>query len=356
MSVPRALGIGLPRGSFSALELLEKQKESGVEGRVVLRDQGSPRIPDPSLLLLCKRRQHLEQPWPIFWSRHRNARLVGASLALINDQRELCQEATYGKRRVQMDRAWQEMVFGEPVELKGPWTSLVSNWFPTDVPQPFAHWLLDALPRLGVLKEFPPETRIILPGWKARYQVEAMQLLGLAERCRWTREKHLRIEDYYFSAPTSMVVCHNPYAVQFLRSSFLSVVPRANTPRKFFVRRTSFGRNMVNEEEVYAFFRELGWEIVDTAALKIAEQIQWFSGAEAVCAIHGSGTANMVWCQAGCKFVELFCSDYLAGDQEWISQCVNVDYSFMIFPSDHRMNARVDLSALRTHLQSIGVI
>jgi capsular polysaccharide biosynthesis protein len=248
------------------------------------------------------------------------------------------------------------MTLARPTRLAGAWTSVVSKWYANDIPQPYAHWLLDALPRLALLGEFPAETKIILPGWKRKYHVDALQMLGLAERCRWTPEKHLIVEDYYFSSPTTMVVCHNPYAVKFLRTNFLPKAPAAETPRKFFLRRTSFGRNMVNEEEVYRFFKEHGWAIVDAAGLSFLEQIQYFSNAEAVCAIHGSGTANMVWCEAGCKFVELFAADYLAGDQEWIAQCVDVDYSFMMFPSDHKLSAEVNVGELKEHLVARGML
>jgi hypothetical protein len=33
-----------------------------------------------------------------------------------------------------------------PVNLQGNWTSLVSRWMSTDEVQPYAHWVLDALP------------------------------------------------------------------------------------------------------------------------------------------------------------------------------------------------------------------
>lgn len=351
--IPRSVSFGLPQGTFSQLARLEQGQ---CEGRIVLRDQGSPWLPQPSLLLLCGRQQHLQQPWPIFWSRHRHARLVGTSLALLNEKKELCVEATYGPQRAHADPAWWQVVWQKPVELSGPWTSVVSKWFPLDTPPPYAHWLLDALPRLAVLSEFPPETGILLPPFKPRYQVETMQLLGLLDRCRWTEERHLRVEDYYFSPPTSMVVCYNPYAVNFLRSTFLPRVSPASTPKKFFVRRTSYGRNMVNEEEVLQFFAGLGWAIVDPAQMSFTEQIQHFAGAEAICAIHGSGTANMVWCRPGCKFLELFADAYLAGDQEWIAQCVKVDYGFLIFPSDHKLNAWVDLELVKSRLQAMGAL
>jgi len=308
-------------------------------------------------MLLCGRKQHQEQPWPIFWSRHKNARLVGSSLAHVNERRELCAEAVYGQARAEDDPAYRHLAIRSPVKLSGPWTSVISKWMSNDMLQPYAHWLLDALPRLASLREFPADVRILVPPHRLAYQVESLRLLGLLDRCRWTGEQHLLVEDYYFSSPTAMVVCYNPYAVEFLRSSFLPFARNAPPmPARFFVRRTSYGRNIANEEEVLAFFRDAGWSVVDTAQLSLTEQIRMFAEAEAVCAIHGSGLANAVWCGPGCKVVELFADSYLAGDQEWICQCVRAQYKFVIFPSDHKMNAIIDLARLKSELGGLGLM
>jgi capsular polysaccharide biosynthesis protein len=90
--------------------------------------------------------------------------------------------------------------------------------------------------------------------------------------------------------------------------------------------------------------------------MSFVEQIELFSAAEAVCMIHGSGLVNMIWSPRGCKVIELFADAYLAGDLEWISQCVDADFSFMIFPSNHKLDAIVDIGALRKHLQSRSLI
>lgn len=342
------------RGFFSEIALL---REGKIEGRIVLEDQGSPKLHEPSIILLCRRTQHLQQPWPIFWSHHRNARLIGPSLVHLNAERALSLEAAYGERPSRADPAWYFTPREQPLHLKGCWTSLLGQWLRNDDKNWYAHWLLDALPRLALLKEFPPETRILVPPRQLRYQVESLQLLGLWDRCRPTAEQHLLIDDYYFSSPPSMIVCYSPYAVQYLRTAFLPKAANAPaTPKRFFVRRTSVGRNMINEAEVLSYFQEIGWTVVDTAALSFLEQIHWFAGAEAVAAIHGSGTSNMVWCSAGCKFVELFAADYLAGDQEWIAQSVGVEYHFMIFPSDYKLDAAIDLSRVREKLREIGLL
>jgi capsular polysaccharide biosynthesis protein len=112
----------------------------------------------------------------------------------------------------------------------------------------------------------------------------------------------------------------------------------------------------VNEEEVLSFFQRAGWSVVDTAAMGFKEQIQLFAQAEAVCGIHGSGMANIVWCRRGCKVVELFADRYLGSDQEWISQCVGAEYYPLIFPSDYKFNAVVDLGRVRGLLSSLQLL
>lgn len=81
--IPSSVRFGLPRGCFSAYELLCQNKPP-IEGRVILTDQGSPKLPARSMMVLCRRNQHGFQPWPIFCSHHRNARLVGSTLVHVN--------------------------------------------------------------------------------------------------------------------------------------------------------------------------------------------------------------------------------------------------------------------------------
>jgi capsular polysaccharide biosynthesis protein len=354
--VIRSKNWGPPRGSFSDYEKLRNGK---IEGRIVLETQGNPVLPDPSIILLCRRTQHLQQPWPILWSRHKKTRLLGPTLAHLNQQGQISEEAVYGRERLKTDPAWYAQGLAAPARLAGPWTSIIGQWLRNDRKSPYAHWLLDALPRLALLPEFPAAARILVPPHLFPSQIESLQCLGVWERCRPTAEQHLLIEDFYFSSPPSMIVCYSPYAVDWLRKTFLPIAQaqaRLETPKRFFIRRTSFGRNMTNEEEVLDYFRKKGWVIVDTAKLGFLEQIHWFAQADAIFAIHGSGTANMVWCSPGCKFVELFAADYLAGDQEWIAQCVAVEYHFMVFPGDYKLDARVDLAQVEGKLQQLNLI
>jgi capsular polysaccharide biosynthesis protein len=236
---------------------------------------------------------------------------------------------------------------------------VVSRYMPLGHPREYGHWILEMLPRLALLDEFPPDTRIITQNYQLKYQVESLEMLGLLDRCRWTSEQHLRIENYYYSAQPSMIACYNPYAVRWIRDKFLPLVAADTrpTPARFFVRRHGALRNMVNEEEVLAFFRGIGWEIVDSAELTFADQIRYFSRAEAICAIHGSGLTNALWCKPGAKLLELFADSYLASDAEWIAMCLPPTvHRHLIFPADHNISALVDLDRVRNSLRELDLL
>jgi len=354
-TLPSPFSLGLPRGVYSDYDLLLTMPPS-LPGRVVLTDQGNPRVSPDSLMALSCLGQHSEQPWPIFWTHHRDIELVGSSLAHIKKGR-VCAEAGYGKSRITDDPAYdyRRGDSDRPIDLQGNWTSIVSRWVSTARIQAYSHWLLDALPRLALLGEFPPDVKILLPPHRLPYQVKSLQMLGLLDRCRWTEEKHVRLENYYFSSPTSMILCYSPYSLGWLRKTFLPLVNGTGpTPKRFFIRRFGDRRNMVNEDEVLDLFRERGWEIIDPGAGSFPDQIRLFANAEAICGIHGSGVANIVWCKSGCRILEIHCSEYVTGCHEWIPQCLSsVEYHYLIFPTDNRLNAIVDLRKLKETLQAL---
>ncbi len=350
IALSRQAKLGPPRGCYSILDQL--RKPIPIEGRIILEDQGAPMLPEPSLQAMSGMRQHLEQPWPVFWSRHANARLVGPGLALVNSNKALAIESAYGRDRAQNDPGYRHIPLRAPCRLAGRWTSVMSLWVPSNQPTNYAHWMLESLPRLAAREEWPDDTGILVPFQLLPFQKETLDWLNLTEHCRATAEQHIEVEDYYFTSPPTMIVCHNPYGVEFLRSRFLRFGRRETitNPRIFLHRRGQF-RQASNDVEIVDFFRGLGWAIVDTARLSVAEQIQHFSQAEAVCGLHGAGFTNLAWCRPGCRVIELLADGYLSGCYEWLSYCVKARHRFLVFPSDHAFNIRIELEQLRSLLR-----
>ncbi|MBM3861406.1 MAG: glycosyltransferase family 61 protein [Verrucomicrobia bacterium] len=343
----------VPRGNFSALDLVRSQQS---EGRLVLTDQGAPALPVPSVMILSGLRQHLEQPWPIFWSRHQRVRLVGPGLLHLDGQRRLCVEAAYGSQRWREDPGYRHALWRRPLRLEGAWTSVISRWVPTTPSCSYAHWMLEALPRLALLAEFPSETRILVPHDRLKHREESLRLLGLEQRCRRSAETDIEVEDYFFSSPPTMIVCYSPYAVQFLRSRLLPFAGAGDSPSRIFVRREGWNRNLANEDAVLEFFRNRHWTVVDTATMSLVEQMRLFQQAEAICGVHGAGFTNVAWCRPGCKVIELFAEGYLSGCFEWLTQCVGAKHYFLVCPADRSLNAQVNLSELQALLVSLRLL
>jgi hypothetical protein len=349
------LRLGPPKGSFSVYQSL--LFENRRPGRVVLTDQGAPETTPESLLVISGMNQHACQPWPVFWSQHKNARLVSRSLALLDEYKRICREAVYGDMCLEDDPAWRYWRLPEPIKLAGNWTSVVSRWTPNTGVPTFSHWILDALPRLALLKEFPADTKILVPSALAGYQKETLKLLGLLDRVRYTPEPHVLVENYFFSAPTAMISTYSPYGVNWLRSAFLPLADKSyHGPKRFIIQRKGKSRGILNEAAVNEFFQKLGWAIIDTETLTFAQEIELFANAEAFAGVLGSGFTNGLWSRPGCKVITFVADSWVDSWVEWICKVNQLDYHWQVFPSDHAMMMTVDLDELKKLVAKAGLL
>jgi Glycosyltransferase 61 len=331
-----------------------------LDGRIVLEDQKWPVVKEGTPMAHGSTQQHIEQPWPVLWSRHRNVSLVSSSLALVNDKKEMCLESVYGHRGSLNDPAGRYFRLPAPVVLDGNWTSLVSRWVPTNsntIPN-HSHWLLDALPRLALLNEFPSDARIIVPGKLAAYQWESLALLGIPkDRIRPSPEIHLQVENYYFSSPTAMIACYNPYAVRFLREKLLEKRDRSyRGPKRLYLRRSK-ARDLGNGAEVERFVEQLGWTIIDPSQLTFGQELQLFYEAEAVCGLGGSAFTNTLFSRPECVVVVMGHDYWVDGALDWIVQTVGIkNYNEHVYPSNGCRQSDVDIGTLERQLRSAGLL
>jgi hypothetical protein len=341
--IPASVAWGPPKGFFSAYELLESGK---LEGKVLLRSQDVPPAAPESLRRKSRLEQDLYQPWPVFWTLHPEARLIAKSLGLLDGRKRLSQEGAFGPP-AESDPAWRSVFLPRATRLAGNWTSITGRWA-----EGYYHWFLDALPRLALLPELPPDTRIIVPPRLAPFQQQTLQWLGLENRVRPSGETNLLIERFYFCPPTSMTGCYNPFAFQFLRRSFLPRAdPKYEAPPRFYLRRVGKVRPIVNEDEVLDFFRNRGWAIIDTEQLQLAQQIGLFSRAEMICAPHGAGLTNLLWCPPGCKVLELCASTFLNGVYEGLADWLGLRHRYLIFEGDNTFQSRIHLQEVERALE-----
>ncbi len=334
---------GPPGKTFSVYQALRCGWPK-LNGRVVLHDQGTPQVTGASLLVQCGLGQHLEQPWPILWSEHPDARLVSESLALVLPGKVLCLESAFNEKRWRLDPASRYLRLPPPTRLSGNWTSIVSNWVPNRGFPVYGHWLHDALPRLALLTEFPPDTKIIVPPDLRPYHRESLELLGVWNRCRPSPEAHLEVEHYFFSSPVSMMACYNPYALEYMQKALLPKGdPHFTGPKKFFLQRTT-RRIAENTQEIADFFRGKGWGVVRDMDLTFAQTIKLFSEAEAFCSQLGSNMSNMLFCKPGCVVMHLVPDVFVDGCFDWIAEVCKLNYHTSVVPCGGRYSPRVTIS------------
>lgn len=349
---------GLPRGFFSDYELLQKQV---VQGRLLFPSQAIPPVPAGSLRQLCNVNSESFQPWPVFWTHHSEARLIGPTLVQMDSQGRLSLEGAFGSatatsqriprvmHQPEFDPAYRSFRRPPATRLRGNWTSLISRW---GADAGYYHWFMDALPRLAMLSDLPEDIQVLVPPQLAHYQLDTLRWLGLERRARPTAETHLLLENYYFCSPTSMTNFDNPFAVQCMRRSFLSQADLSyDPPPRFYLRRVAKFRPILNEGDVLELFERKGWAIVDTEKLTQAQQIRLFAKAESICAPHGAGLTNLLWCNPGCKVLELCASTYLNGCFEGMAACLDLDYRYLVFEADNQYRSIAEVKAIERALQ-----
>lgn len=332
--------LGPAKGLFSASKALRAGR---LPGEILMEGQTVAPVQPGSLRRRAGLGQDGYQPWPIFWTRHDRARLIGEAALLLDDHKRACAEAMYYTHQHGIGD-YHTLWLPPPIPLAGHWTSpLTRGWSGS-----FYHWFMDCLPRLAVLDRLPPDTKILVPDQLHHFHRDPLRWLGLEERAVPLPGRHLVAEHFYFSTPTVMTGCANPYGVQFLRERFL---PQAEPPpepmQKIYIQRRGKTRGLANETELLAFLEPRGWRVVDLESLTLAQQIGLFAQARAVCGLHGAGFTNLLWCRPGCVAIELLADNFLNGCYEALCSCVNVEHRYLVQPADEQSQINLDLNQLK---------
>lgn len=186
----------------------------------------------------------------------------------------------------------------------------------------YAHWMLDWLPRIELLRRAGADTGrmlFVLPRRMSAFQAETLAHLGIdADRVveavslqdRWTGFVGFR--EFFATSTSGPLFLHalyqgSPWAVEFLRRSFIRGAPGRNW-RLVLNRKGS--RRLHFDDTANALLHRHGFEVVFTEGMSVLAQAALFAGAEAVLAGHGAGLANLVFCGEGTNVLEVFPSGH----------------------------------------------
>ena len=320
-----SVGIFRPlRSGFSAIVRLEQRS---LFGAVLLPRQSIGPCTPGSMTERTRMQQNNHQPWPVFWIRSDNARLVG-SLRLWRDKADRwCSEDAYHssvRLNPRDDRIFAQTFVRQPLLLEGAWTSIVSKW---GTGNNYYHWMLDCLTRLRVREALPEPTRILVPKTNSKFVWETLDLLGLTSLADCPSASTLQPERYYFCSPTAMTGAWNPYGFDWLREKFAPFCQTAASGQPVFLTRRSAARMPSCLPEIELTFAKNGFMIVDCGALSVREQMRIASSAPAIAGLHGAAMTNLLWARPNTPVLEIFLPNWLNAVYEQIALHGGLDYS-----------------------------
>lgn len=255
-----------------------------------------------------------------------NARVLGPHHAVITGRGDLVQDLSwyFGTNHPQEHPLFLHPLVHPPLEMVGRIGVLATRG---DVN--YYHFLMDVLPRLGVYAaagEVDEPSMWYVPMDKP-FQKELLDLVGLkpVQLLDSAQHPHMRAETLIVPSPPSMVVANPPWVVEWLRARLLGALPArvSRVPgRGVYVTRGASANNraVTNEDAVIAALTARGFDIVDPAAMTVADQIRTFAEASVIVSAHGAALANLVFASPGATVVELFPAGNLVPDY-WKLAC-----------------------------------
>ena len=206
----------------------------------------------------------------------------------------------------------------------------------------YYHFLLDVLPRWGVLQDclpgFNPDA-VYVPR-EAGYQEQLLSITGLLDYPVIPVKPRRTVR-----ATRLLVPClTNPYevaprwTVEWLREQ----VPPMHTsdkPSRIYVTRRG-GRNtrrLVQEETIWPVLERRGFVRIDPGTLTVQEQIDHFAAAKVIVGLHGAAMTNLVFASPGVRVLEVFAPSFVKTNMWAISQNIpGAHYTYLVAqPSRH---------------------
>jgi hypothetical protein len=238
-----------------------------------------------------------------------HGRVLSPHNAVITANDDLLVEVSlyFGTRRATEHPIFLHPFPGMPLEVGGRLGLLAmqgdSNYY---------HFMIDVLPRLGVLEQCPDIAPPDL--WYAPkatgFQRELLEMMGvdLDRAIDSSEARHVVAETLIVPSPPAMTIINPPWAIGYLRRKLLPPTIKRIDGRAIYVTRGASmnNRRVDNEAELMDYLGGRGFEMVDPGKLSAFEQIETFAQASMIVGAHSAGLVNLTFAFPGAAVVELF--------------------------------------------------
>ncbi len=181
--------------------------------------------------------------------------------------------------------------------------------------QSYYHWIVEALPALHALTPFLPEgSGLLLPPSVAEFRAageikfdhrEALAALGFGNLSVIESEAEAVLaRDAIWLNTYSLAEMPAALLRSFRDRAIALHPPPAKREGRLYLKRRN-NRFVANDDAIEAYLRPQGFEPVYPEDLPQAQQIALFAAARIIVATHGAGLANLMFCRAGTRVLEL---------------------------------------------------
>lgn len=176
----------------------------------------------------------------------------------------------------------------------------------------YYHWMLDILPKLGLLERqgisLDSIDHFLVREITSEFQRETLAALGIhpnrmvetVSQQFWHCEKLLHID-----MNNGINLKMNRFVPLWLKQTFLSPPDDTSRLKLYISRPEGVRRGILNEDAIKPLVEAAGFTVVAMEGMSVAEQAALLSRADALMAPHGGALTNMVFCKPGIPVVEL---------------------------------------------------
>jgi len=178
----------------------------------------------------------------------------------------------------------------------------------------FAHWMMDMLPRIGLLEDagisLDQIDKFFVNSPNLPYQRQTLEALGIpgSKIIDCVTHPHIKADCLVVPSPVSGVFASSSETCNFLRQRFLNDGggPDADYPKRIYISRANTShRRITNENEVINELSAYGFVAVEPQNMSLAQQSQLFAAADVIVMPLGSAMANTVYCHPNAKIIEI---------------------------------------------------
>lgn len=208
----------------------------------------------------------------------------------------------------------------------------------------YYHFLLDVLPRYGVLQECLPglEPDAWFVNTNTGYQRQLLSLIGLdPEKIRVVnpgKKVAVRASNLVVPCIPNPDLIAPTWTTSWLKEN-LPAKQLTDRPKRLYITRgdAKNTRRVVNEDAVFAQLEKLGFVKLDPGSVSVQDQIDLFTAAEVIVSPHGAALANLTFCSPGVRVLELFAPKYVNPCYWVIADNVpDVRYHYLVCGDDDR--------------------